>query len=59
MMILSYFLTVRYQFYEFLEGNFENYGVETYKINELPGYSIDSNRNNNNVELMTNGVTPY
>ena len=58
MMILSYFLTVRFQFYEFLEGNFENYGVETYKTEQLPGYNMDSTRNND-VELMPNGVPPY
>lgn len=46
LMILSYFLTTRYQFYEFLEGNFENYGVETFKVDQLPGYTIDSSRAN-------------
>ena len=27
--LLSYFLTTRFQFYEFLEGNYDNFGVET------------------------------
>lgn len=29
MFLLSYFLTTRFQFYEFLEGNYDNFGVET------------------------------
>ena len=55
LMILAYFLTTRFHFYEFLEGDFENYGVETLKTNELPGnnpnygYEMDSTNRNQNL----------
>jgi hypothetical protein len=29
--VLSYFLTTRLEFYEYLEGNFANFGAKTYK----------------------------
>ena len=34
--IIAYFLTTRFQFYEFLDGNWENYGEESYRTKDLP-----------------------
>ena len=55
LMILAYFLTTRFHFYEFLEGDFNNYGVETLKTDQLPGnnpnygYEMDSTNRNQNL----------
>lgn len=35
MFILAYFLSTRLQFYEFLDGNFDNYGIETITTENL------------------------
>ena len=34
--ILAYFLTTRFQFYEFLDGNLDNYGESSYETKDLP-----------------------
>ena len=52
-MVLAYFLTTRFQFYEALEGNFDNYGEETIETKDLPGYELDSGRQYQN-HFITN-----
>ena len=43
--VLSYFLSARFQFYEFLEGNYENFGVETKTTKDLQqAYEFDTGR---------------
>ena len=38
LMVLAYFLTTRYQFYEELQGNLENYGEEIAKNSDANNY---------------------
>jgi hypothetical protein len=49
--ILAYFLTTRLQFYELLEGNFDNFGAEQL---DSKSDALDSS-NNRNVELLETG----
>lgn len=53
LMILTYFLTTRYQFYEYLDGDFENYGKDKKDYAEA-----DSSRNYNQ-ELITANTGRY
>lgn len=55
--VISYFLTTRLNFYEFLEGNYENFGVETHTTKELQqAYDFDTGRQ---IELLPNGDRIY
>lgn len=38
LMVLAYFLTTRYQFYEELQGNLDNYGEEIAKNSDSINY---------------------
>lgn len=38
LMVLAYFLTTRYQFYEELQGNLDNYGEEIAKNSDSNNY---------------------
>jgi hypothetical protein len=38
LMVLAYFLTTRYQFYEELQGNLDNYGEEIAKNSDANNY---------------------
>lgn len=58
LLILAYFLTTRFQFFEFLDGNLDNWGEESYRTKDLPGYNMDSTRNYNQ-ELMTQNTGRY
>lgn len=50
--LLAYFLTTRLQFYEFLDGNFVNYGVKTVDTSSInPVYSLETS-NSKNIELL-------
>ena len=52
--ILSYFLTTRLEFYEYLEGNFANYQAPTITTKQLQQtYELDTTNTNRNVELLT------
>ena len=50
LMILAYFLTTRYQFYEYLEGDFENFGKDRKE------YEPNDSSRNYNQELITNNT---
>lgn len=53
LMVLAYFLTTRYQFYEELQGNLDNYGEEIAKNSDSNNYQFDSTRQNQN-QFITN-----
>lgn len=50
--ILSYFLTTRFEFYEYLEGNFDNFGKNSLKVNEINNVYELNTTDSRNVELL-------